>query len=146
MVDRVSKEIRSEIMRKIRSRGNRSTERRFRALLVQAGVSGWRMHPDDVTGCPDFIFPNIPMAVFVDGCFWHGCPKCYRRPKSRREYWGAKVLRNMNRDRDVDSTLNVHGYKVLRIWEHELDENPSQFIANVKSAIERHQASCKNKP
>jgi DNA mismatch endonuclease (patch repair protein) len=69
---------------------------------------------------PDFSFPKLKLAVFVDGCFWHGCKMCYRQPKSRKGFWGAKVLRNLERDRFQSRHLKRIGWRVLRIWEHEL--------------------------
>ena len=69
---------------------------------------------------PDFVFPKLRLAVFVDGCFWHGCPRHFTRPKSRQAFWDAKILGNKQRDRLVNRTLRKAGWRVLRIWEHEL--------------------------
>ena len=66
---------------------------------------------------PDFVFPRERVAVFVDGCFWHGCPRCYTRPKSNRKFWDAKVARNQARDRRVTRQLRADGWSVCRIWE-----------------------------
>ena len=135
-MDKVSREVRSRTMSSIRSRGNRSTELKFRMALVRLGLSGWLMHPKEIEGCPDFFFPEHRLAIFVDGCFWHGCPLCYRRPSSRQEYWDNKLTRNVKRDRQIDELLSARGYKVVRVWEHQLLENPSQVIyATVLSAI-----------
>lgn len=71
-------------------------------------------------GKPDFIFPKLKLAVFVDGCFWHGCPKHATWPKSRAAFWAAKLTGNKARDRRVNRELRKRGWKVLRIWEHEL--------------------------
>ena len=73
-------EKRSRTMSKIRGRGNRTTEIKMRFALVGAGVSGWMMHPPSVPGCPDVFFPDRKLAVFLDGCFWHGCPTCGHIP------------------------------------------------------------------
>ena len=105
-------------MAAIRSRGNKATELKLAAMLRAAGITGWRRH-QPLPGRPDFIFRPARLAVFVDGCFWHGCPKCYRRPASNRKYWDAKVARNKCRDRLVNQTLRRSGWRVLRIWEHE---------------------------
>src|ERR1043166_2862372 len=86
MVDVVSKRKRSEVMSLIRSRGNRETELRLIEIFRKFGVTGWRRGVD-LPGKPDFVFRTERMAVFVDGCFWHGCPRCYRRPKSNQVYW-----------------------------------------------------------
>jgi DNA mismatch endonuclease (patch repair protein) len=119
-MDRLDKETRSRIMRAIRSKGNRSTELRFRMLLVRAGIHGWKMHPQLVVGNPDVAFPLLRMAVFVDGCFWHGCPKCYRGPSSNRRYWGAKIGRTRARDKRLRTRLRRSGWRILRVWEHDL--------------------------
>lgn len=135
-MDRVDTATRSRIMSRIRSKGNLSTERRLRMLLVRAGISGWRALPADIPGNPDFIFPDRSLAVFVDGCFWHGCPKCYHRPSSNRKYWDAKALRNIARDKRVRGKLRRNGWSVLRIWEHDLAV-PTSAISRVKAALQK---------
>lgn len=108
-------------MRRVRSTGNRSTERRLRAALVSRGISGWEMHAADLPGTPDFVFRSASLAVFVDGCFWHGCPRCDRRlPATNSEYWARKIQGNRRRARLVARALNRRGFGTLRIWEHEL--------------------------
>ena len=124
-MDSVSRETRSTVMAKVRSIRNRSTEWRVRACLVRAGVRGWSMNPSEVCGKPDFVFPIQGLVVFVDGCFWHGCPKCKRVPSSNVSYWDQKIERNRNRDRKVTAILRREGWKVLRIWEHQLDSAES---------------------
>ena len=69
---------------------------------------------------PDFVFRELRVAVFVDGCFWHGCPKCYIRPGQNRKFWDAKHAGNKERDRKVNRALKAAGWRVLRIWEHEM--------------------------
>ena len=71
-------------------------------------------------GKPDFVFPKLKLAVFVDGCFWHGCPKHATWPKTRAAFWLAKITGNKARDRRVNYALRKRGWKVVRIWEHEL--------------------------
>jgi DNA mismatch endonuclease (patch repair protein) len=137
---------RSLLMSRIRSRGNKKTELALVKLLRQAGVTGWRRH-QALFGKPDFIFPKQRVAVFVDGCFWHGCrwhctyakalPKTarsLRRTASRptrldklrmtaqtgKGFWLAKLSANKRRDRLVNRTLRRQGWTVIRIWEHEL--------------------------
>lgn len=119
MTDVFSIAKRSEVMSRIRSRGNKDTELRMIKVFRKAGVKGWRRN-QKLIGSPDFIFRASGVAVFVDGCFWHGCPQCYRRPSSNREYWDAKVAQNRQRDRAVTRSLRKLGWRVLRIWEHEL--------------------------
>jgi DNA mismatch endonuclease (patch repair protein) len=73
-------------MARVRSRGNKATELKLVSFLRSEGMVGWRRHLP-LPGKPDFAFPKQKVAVFVDGCFWHGCPKCYTRPKSNLKFW-----------------------------------------------------------
>ena len=72
------------------------------------------------SGKPDFVFQKLKLAVFVDGCFWHGCPKHATKPKNNREFWRRKLSANKARDRIVTHALRRAGWRVLRVWEHEL--------------------------
>lgn len=112
--------LRSRAMSAIRSRGGKSTERLFRMTLVRSGVSGWRLHPRDLPASPDVYFPQHRLAVFLDGCFWHGCPKCWHPIRTRRKFWALKI--NLNKRRDRRDTRRLKGARicVVRIWEHEL--------------------------
>lgn len=113
-------EKRSRTMSAIRGKHNRSTELRLRMALVKAGVSGWTLHPDELPGRPDFYFEKVKLAIFVDGCYWHGCPKCGHIPKTRTAFWKAKIKRTQERDKIKQLELRKLGTKSLRIWEHEL--------------------------
>ena len=97
-MDNVSASVRSRTMAAVLCAGNRSTEWALRARLVRGGFRGWRLNAKDVLGRPDFVFDDERLAVFVDGCFWHGCPSCHRCPSSNRDYWIRKVGRNKSRD------------------------------------------------
>ena len=119
MTDIWTSEKRSEVMSKVKGKGNKSTEIALARILRAGAVTGWRRHLP-LPGKPDFCFPGKKLVVFVDGCFWHGCPKCYRRPKSRQEFWDTKVLTNKRRDRRVDRELRSLGFMVMRIFEHRL--------------------------
>lgn len=110
---------RSEVMSRIRSRGNKATELRLIGIFRSIGINGWRRH-QPVFGKPDFIFPKLRMAVFVDGCFWHSCPKHSTKPMRNRVFWEKKLAANKARDCLVNRTLRRNGWKVVRIWEHEL--------------------------
>lgn len=107
---------RSERMSLIRSRGNRDTELRLVALLREHRITGWRRGAP-LPSKPDFIFRAEKVAVFVDGCFWHGCPRHARTPKTRVVFWTAKLARNSQRDRAVTRALRKSGWMVLRVWE-----------------------------
>ena len=119
----MSPEQRSALMAKVKSKGNRSTEVRVVAALEKEGLSGWMQHPNEVAGHPDFFFPQQKVALFIDGCFWHSCPLCGRMPKSRVDFWKAKIEGNKARDESVTLQLLSCGFDVLRIWEHELKED-----------------------
>ena len=103
-------------MASVRSRGNRSTEHVTVALLRQAKISGWRRHLP-LPGKPDFAWPGLRVALFVDGCFWHGCSRCYRQPKSNVDFWQRKVAMNQRRDRKVSGQLRARGWSVIRVRE-----------------------------
>lgn len=111
-------------MRAIRSTRNRSTEWRLRALLVQAGVRGWIIRPRGIPGTPEFVFPAAKVAVFTDGCFWHGCQRCAKSPRTNSSYWAKKIQLNVARDRKDETALRAMGFRVVRLWEHEIKESP----------------------
>lgn len=119
MADTLTPEERSERMSRVRGRNNASTELRLVALLRRFRIRGWRRGAP-LPGKPDLVFPREKVAVFVDGCFWHGCPEHYRRPKSNHEFWDGKVRGNIKRDEEVSQTLAARGWAVVRIWEHEV--------------------------
>lgn len=111
-------------MRAVKGRGNASTELRMVAILRANAISGWRRH-QSLPGKPDFAFLKEHVAVFVDGCFWHGCPKCHRAPRARADYWAGKIAGNRRRDRRVAAALRALGWKVMRVWEHALANKPA---------------------
>jgi DNA mismatch endonuclease (patch repair protein) len=111
---------RSRTMSAIRGKSNRSTELSLKMAFVRARVKGWVLHPATICGKPDFFFPQYRLAVFVDGCFWHGCPRCGHIPKTRSSFWRAKIERNRKRDRRTNRRLATEGIRVVRIWEHSL--------------------------
>jgi DNA mismatch endonuclease (patch repair protein) len=136
---KLSAESRSRIMRAIRSQGNMSTEVRFASLLRGAHLTGWRRH-QQLPGRPDFVFKAQRLAIFIDGCFWHACPRCSQEPHENQGYWGPKLARNRQRDRQVSAELRLAGWTVIRIWEHQL-EKPLRVLQIVKRHLER-KAAC----
>jgi DNA mismatch endonuclease, patch repair protein len=134
MADVFTKAKRSAVMSHIRGRGNRDTEQFLARLLRLNHITGWRRHLP-LAGKPDFAFPKQKVAVFVDGCFWHGCPKCYTRPKTNQKFWDNKRETNMARDRRVARELRARGWKVIRIWEHALKKSPQACIARIRRKI-----------
>lgn len=131
MSDVFSKRKRSEIMRSIRGRGNRSTEGRLRYRLVAAGISGWCLHDGNTAGRPDFSFPSRKVAVFVDGCFWHGCKSCRTVPQTNRDFWKNKILANKKRDKTTSIALKKSGWKAIRFWEHEVQHQPDRCLKKI---------------
>lgn len=119
MADVFTARQRSRVMAAVRSRGNRSTELLLIALFRTQKIHGWRRNVR-LVGRPDFVFPQSRVAVFVDGCFWHGCPVHYAQPASHGVYWAAKIARNRKRDREVSVLLREQNWTVVRLWEHEL--------------------------
>lgn len=134
--DVFSKAKRSEVMSRIRARGNRDTELRMIALFRAAGIRGWR-RGHAAFGKPDFVFPRDRLVVFVDGCFWHGCPKPKHAPmpKNRAEWWAAKLTRNKDRDLLVTRTLRKQGWKVVRVWECDL--SPKNWVRVARQIANR---------
>ncbi|MGA9417132.1 MAG: very short patch repair endonuclease [Terriglobales bacterium] len=124
---------RSKVMSRIKSRGNRETELLFASLLRKNGISGWRRHLP-LTGRPDFTFKRNRVVVFIDGCFWHCCPKCGNMPVNNAVFWKKKLGGNQRRDRQVNHFLRANGWRVLRIWEHEL-RNPDAVLKRLVAAL-----------
>ena len=103
-------------MSAIRGSGNLTTEVRMARLLRAHKLAGWRRHIA-LPGKPDFTWHREKVVVFVDGCFWHGCPRCYLPPRHNPKFWREKVTGNRARDRRVARTLRAAGWKVIRVWE-----------------------------
>ena len=118
---------RSRIMSAVRSMGNKSTEMRLIKIMRLHNITGWR-RDWPLPGKPDFVFPKHRLAVFVDGCFWHGCPRCYSEPIDNAEYWSEKIRGNSLRDRRIVRLLRAKGWQVLRLWEHSLKND--MVVAN----------------
>jgi DNA mismatch endonuclease, patch repair protein len=138
---------RSRVMGRVKSRGTKSTEKRFRSLLVRSGIRGWSIgHDLGLPGRPDFVFHGSRVVVFVDGCFWHGCQRCRSIPSTNRVFWREKITSNRQRDRKVGRALRSQGWKVVRIWEHELRSDPSRAIAKVSGARDLKRGSASKQP
>lgn len=144
MPDVFTKAKRSDVMSRIRSRGNRATELALVRVFRAHGITGWRRHQRirfnaqrstsnaersklgvgrwkfSFSVRPDFVFPKLRLAVFVDGCFWHACPLHGTKPKGNAAFWRRKFVANRARDRRVNRALRKASWRVLRIWEHTL--------------------------
>lgn len=121
---------RSELMSRIRGKGNASTEERLAMLLRAARLKGWRRHLD-LPGRPDFAWRRERVAVFVDGCFWHGHTCGNLVPRTNAEKWAAKIGGNRRRDRRVTRQLRAMGWRVARIWECDLARRPEWCVRRV---------------
>jgi DNA mismatch endonuclease, patch repair protein len=131
-MDWLTPEQRSRNMSAIRSRGNKSTEKAVRFRMIRAGVCGWKLCTGDLPGKPDFVFESAKLVIFLDGCYWHGCPRCYRAPTSNTGYWSEKFQRNKARDKRVSRLLRQQGWRVVRFWEHEIEASPAKVVENIR--------------
>jgi DNA mismatch endonuclease (patch repair protein) len=158
MSDIFTKAKRSEVMSRIRGHGNKDTELALAHLLRAHKISDWRRHVrvavegrkpkverksksgsrhwflvSRLTVRPDFVFFKSHTAIFVDGCFWHGCPKHATKPRNNHAFWKKKLAGNKKRDRLVNRTLRRAGWRVLRIWEHELArKNEARLLSRIR--------------
>ena len=127
---------RGQLMSRVRSTGNLTTEKRLASLLRKAGLTGWRRH-QNLPGKPDFVWRKVKIAVFVDGCFWHGHDCRNLTPKKNAEAWKDKIESTRARDRQNNGILNQKGWKVIRIWECRLTKNPDQCIRRIRKELEK---------
>lgn len=121
MADCFSKETRSAVMRAVKSSGNKSTELRLISIFKAKGIKGWRRNHKFV-GNPDFVFPKYRIAVFADGCFWHGHNCRNTKPSSNKDFWKRKILKNSKRDKKNNSLLLSKSWRVIRFWECEISK------------------------
>ena len=129
MTDVLTKRQRSYNMSRIRSQNTRP-EKQLRYLLVSKRIKGFRIHYN-LPGKPDFVFPKQRLAIFVDGCFWHKCPLCFVKPETRIKFWFKKISGNVKRDVEINKKLKKESWKILRLWEHEINKNPAKTIQKI---------------
>lgn len=135
MPDRFTKEVRSRTMSKIRSKDT-SPEILLRKKLWSAGKRGYRIHEKRLPGIPDIVFPKQKIVIFVDGCFWHKCPVCYSEPQTNKSYWVKKIENNVNKDLIATLSLESIGFKVIRVWEHDIERQPDATIGRIISELD----------
>jgi len=133
---------RSQLMARVKSSGNKTTEVRMVHLLRKAGLKGWRRHLT-LPGKPDFAWPIQKVAVFVDDCFWHGhdCGKNVS-PRTNAQAWQEKIRNNKRRDRRAANQLRRRGWSVLRIWECRLRSAPNVCVRRIRRAVEKRAREC----
>lgn len=124
-------------MAAIKGRGNKTTELAFVAAARAHGLHGWARGVQGLPGSPDFVFKREKLAVFIDGCFWHGCPRCNKQKKfySNKAYWKGKIAGNRARDLRKSKQLRETGWSVRRIWEHQIERSPAAVIARIFKAL-----------
>lgn len=123
----------SEQMARVKSTDT-GLERRFRRSIWASGLR-YRIRPR-LPGTPDLAFPRQHVAVFVDGCFWHGCPDHYRKPATNVDFWKHKLETNMSRDQRVDDELAKSGWTVARVWEHEILHDVAAAVLRLRGLVE----------
>ena len=127
LLDNISKEKRSKIMSCIRCK-NTKPEITIRKMIWSKGFR-YRIHDKTIFGTPDISNKSRGIVIFVDGCFWHGCPICYKEPKTNTVFWRNKIQRNREMRDKVKKILKRDGWKIIEIWEHQINKNP-HMIAN----------------
>ena len=133
-MDVFDKQKRSEIMKSVKSQKNKSTELLLINLFKSNNITGWRRNYK-LFGKPDFVFLKNKLAIFVDGCFWHGHNCRNTTPSSNTEYWENKIIRNKNRDKIVNAHLKNINWSVIRIWECDLKNNQNKIIKKIKRKL-----------
>ncbi len=124
-------------MRAVKSKDSK-IEVKFRSGLWKVGLRFFK-NVNSLVGKPDIVFPRLKIVIFIDSCFWHGCPEHLRLPKSNLDYWQPKIERNKNRDIDVNNYYLVNGWHIIRIWEHELKNDFDNQISQVERLIRKRQ-------
>lgn len=133
MADVLTPEQRRLNMSRVRAK-NTKPETTLRSALHLRGLR-FRIHRKDLPGSPDIVFPRHKIAIFIDGCFWHGCPKHGVRPSTNQKFWVDKIEANRKRDKIASRELRKLGWKVIRIWEHDVKRNVSRVLRSIESAV-----------
>ena len=121
-------------------KGNKGKDTKPEVLLrssLHRSGKRFRKHYKKVPGSPDIAFVSSKLAVFVDGCFWHGCPKCYKEPKTNTEFWRKKVKKNRDRAKVVNKDLKGIDWAVVRVWEHDVIENQEKVVSKIINILKK---------
>lgn len=138
-MDNLTPEDRRKTMQAVKGKGTKLEKRLF-SMLAGMGLRGWRKNVNNIIGKPDVIFVVSKVAIFVDGCFWHGCPYCQRKlPETNQAYWKRKITRNIQLARQHNRQLRSEGWIILRIWEHEINNKTlrKSIRRKIRRAIKR---------
>jgi len=135
MTDVLTIEQRSYNMSQIKGTDTKP-EVKLRKYIYSKGIRGYRKS-SDLPGKPDIIFNKYKLAIFVDGCFWHRCPKCFKEPDTNKSFWKEKISGNVNRDKKINRLLSNKGWKILRFWEHELNNNLNKCYLNLYNELKK---------
>lgn len=135
MADVLTPEQRKLVMSRIRGKDT-GPEMKIRKLLFAKGIRGYRIHYD-LPGKPDIVFTRQKVVIFIDGCFWHKCPVCFKEPETRKDFWMNKINSNVERDQKNSQILKEMGWKVIRIWEHEVRKDPEGVVDRIIHELNR---------
>ncbi|HOJ97394.1 MAG TPA: very short patch repair endonuclease [Methanospirillum sp.] len=135
MTDILTPEQRHKNMSRIRGKNTRP-ELILRRLIYDSGVRGYRIHYN-LPGKPDIVFVKKRVVIFIDGCFWHKCPDCFREPQTRRDFWLEKINKNCERDEKNNQILKEEGWNVIRIWEHNIRKQPGELLKEIMEYLGR---------
>lgn len=136
MADKFSKETRSKIMSKVQR--NSKPEQVLRKALFRSGYRySLKYRFKELNFKPDIVMVSRKVCIFVDGCFWHKCPRCFKAPKSNKRYWNKKIKRNVERDKEQNKWLKKNGWKVIRVWEHQLNKSLEKVVQRFERLLNK---------
>lgn len=135
-MDNLTKEQRHLCMSRIKNRDTK-VELNFRKYIWGKGIKNYRTK-SKIIGKPDLYFSKKKIAIFIDGCFWHKCPTCFVKPKTKNKYWDVKIKNNILRDKKINSELKKNNISVLRFWEHELKIDINKCFLKLKKYYEKY--------
>ena len=133
MTDVLTEDQRRYNMSRIKGK-NTGPEVKLRKLLFAHGIRGYRIHYN-LPGKPDIVFTRKKVAIFIDGCFWHKCPVCFKEPEVRKEFWVKKITSNIERDQKQTRLLQDDGWTVIRFWEHEIRKEPGSVVQRIIGSV-----------